>query len=98
VTVARRPAARTVRVEIPDGDYAGWSATVLADFPAGLLAKLQSPSVESILEVLDTIIVEHNFPNSRDELAASMAEVDPYGGLMTIAGRIFDELGKLPNR
>lgn len=96
--VARRPAPRTVVVSIESGDFAGWGATAKADFPAGLLADLVSGDIGRIMKVLDTIIVDHNFPDSQDKLATSMAEVDPYAGLMEAAGQIFDAIGKLPNR
>lgn len=95
---ARRPAPRTVTVTIPDGAFAGWEATCRADFPAKLLAKLESGKAADIVEVLDAIVVEHNFPNAQDELATSLAEVDPYDGLMVVAGALFDAIGKLPNR
>lgn len=95
---AKRPPARTVRVAITEGDFAGWECTARADFPAHVLASLQSDSVVDIMTALDSIVIEHNFPNERDELAAHMADVDPYTGLLAIAGDIFDALGKLPNR
>lgn len=95
---AKRPAARTVRVEITEGDYAGWEATARADFPARVLALLQSGSMEDIVKALDAIVIDHNMPDGDDEIAASMGEVDPYDGMMQIAGKIFDALGTLPNR
>lgn len=95
---AKRPARRTVSVRIETGDFAGWECTALADFPARALADLQSESVERIMRALDVIVVDHNFPSSSDELATSMADVDPYDGLMAVSARIFEELGKLPNR
>lgn len=95
---AKRPAPRTITAKISEGEFAGWEATAKADFPARLLADLQSGSIEKICAVLDTIIIEHNFPNANDELAESMADVDPYTGLMLMGGEIFDALSKLPNR
>ncbi len=95
---AARPARRTVTATIEDGDFAGWSATAYADFPAGLLADLQSGDVGRIIGVLDRIVTEHNFPNDAGELAERMADVDPYQGLLAVAGELFDRLGKLPNR
>lgn len=95
---ASRPAARTVSVTIASGDFAGWEATARADFPARLLADLQSGSIERIIAVLDAIVVDHNFPDQSDELAATMGDVDPYDGLMEVAGAIFDGISKLPNR
>jgi hypothetical protein len=95
---AKRPATRTVEVVIKSGDFEGWEATARADFPAKLLADLESGQIGKIITVLDAIIVSHNFPNADDEIAASMGDVDPYPGLMKVAGEIFDEIAKLPNR
>jgi hypothetical protein len=95
---AKRPAPRTVTVLIESGDFAGWEATARADFPASLLAELESGKVERIMKALDVIVVDHNFPDMNDEVATSMAEVDPYTGLIAVADRIFDAIGKLPNR
>jgi hypothetical protein len=95
---ARKPAPRLVDVIVKDGDFEGWEATARADFPARVLADLQSGSIERIMTALDVIVTEHNFPDAEGEIAASMAEVDPYDGLLRIAGDIFDAIGKLPNR
>lgn len=89
---------RTVVVSIEDGDFAGWEATARADFPAKILADFDSGKVERIIRALDLIIVDHNFPNAEDEIAAGMGDVDPYAGLVLVAERIFDAIGKLPNR
>lgn len=97
MTVAPRPAARTVHVT-GSGEFAGWEATARADFPAKVLADLQSQSVERIMAALDAIVIEHNLPNMDGELAARMADVDPYDGALAIAGAIFEAIGKLPNR
>ena len=95
---AKRPAPRTVNVVIKEGEFAGWEATAKADFPARLLVDLQSGEISKILAVLDAIIIDHNFPDVNDEIATAMADVDPYPALLTIAGEIFDEMSKLPNR
>ena len=95
---AKRPAPRTVTVTVEKGDFEGWEATARADFPAALLADLQSGSIDRIIAVLDSIVVEHNMPDSEDGVAASMAQVDPYAGLLAVAKDIFDAIGKLPNR
>ena len=95
---AKRPEARTVHVLVSKGDFEGWEATARADFPARLLADLQSGSIERIIGVLGAIVVDHNFPNADDELAETMGDVDPYTGLMAVAGEIFDAMSKLPNR
>ena len=89
---------RTVTVTIEDGDFAGWEATARADFPARILADFDSGKVDRIIHALDAIIVDHNFPNAEDELATDMAEVDPYAGLVAVAEKVFDAIGKLPNR
>jgi hypothetical protein len=95
---AKKPPTRTVEVKITEGDFAGWEATARADFPARVLADLQSQDIERIMRALDTIILTHNFPDTDGELATAMADVDPYEGLMKIGGEVFDALGKLPNR
>jgi len=95
---AKRPTVRLVTVTVEDGDFTGWEATARADFPASLLADLEGGHVARIIDALDAIIVDHNFPNAKDEIAASMGEVDPYGGLLEVAERIFNEIGKLPSR
>lgn len=95
---AKRPAPRTVEVTVTSGDFDGWSATAKADFRAGWLADLQSGKLDLILPVLDKIVIEHNFPNELDEPAATMADVDPYAGLLAVAEALFDKIGKLPNR
>jgi hypothetical protein len=95
---AKRPPPRTVTVTIEEGDYAGWEATAKADFPARILADFDSGKVDRIITGLDAIIVDHNFPNADDELAASMAEVDPYAGLVAVAEKVFEAINKLPNR
>lgn len=95
---AKRPAPRTVAITITEGDYEGWEATARADFPLSVLEDLESGNIGRIVHALDTIVIDHNFPNERDEIAASMTEVDPYHGLMVVAGKIFDAMAKLPNR
>lgn len=96
---AKRPEARLVTARAPeDGPFAGWEATARGDFRAELLADLQSGQIERIIRVLDAIVVDHNMPNDRDELAATIGDVDPYDGLLVISGAIFDAIGKLPNR
>lgn len=94
---AGRPAPRTVEVT-GSGDFAEWACTARADFPARVLADLQSGSIDRIMAALDVIVVEHNFPDSAGELAEHMTDVDPYRGLLAIAGAVFDAIGKLPSR
>lgn len=95
---AKRPAPRTVEVTIAGGDFDGWWCVARADFPARVLGDMQSGSIDRIMRALDAVIVDHNFPGPDDELATSMGEVDPYDGLMTVAGRVIDAIGKLPPR
>jgi len=95
---AKRPAPRIVEVSIAEGDFAGWSATARADFPAAILAELQSSDIARISAALGRIIIEHNMPDSEDNIAATLAEVDPYEGMMAISSAIFDAIGNLPNR
>ena len=95
---AKRPATRTVHVTIAEGDFAGWECTARADFPASVLADLQSGDIGSIVDALGRIITDHNFPDEHDEIAETMREVDPYEGLLEVAGEVFTQLAKLPNR
>jgi hypothetical protein len=94
---ASRPAARTVEVH-GTGEFAEWEGTAKADFPASVLADLQSESIERIMQALDVIVIDHNFPDADGDVAEVMADVDPYDGLLMISGQIFEAIGKLPNR
>ena len=95
---ARRPAPRTVTATIEGGDFDGWEATARADFPARLIVELASGDIDRVLAVLETIIVDHNMPNDRDEIAEHLADVDPYSGLIEVANAIGAKLGSLPPR
>lgn len=95
---AKRPTPRTVHVVIAEGDFAGWEATAKADFPARVLTDLQSGDIERLIDALGQIITDHNFPNSSDEVAASLGDVDPYDGLIQVATEVLERLFKLPNR
>lgn len=95
--VAKRPPARTVLVELK-GDFAGWACTARADFPAGILADLQSSSVDRVVRAMAAIVLEHNFPGADDELAGSMRDVDPFDGLIAAGVAIIQAIGALPNR
>ena len=81
-----------------DGDYGGWTVTARADFAARVLGDLQSGEIERIMRGLDAIVISHNMPDADGEIAAAMADVDPYDGLLKAAAMIFDAIGKLPNR
>jgi hypothetical protein len=96
--VAARPPARTATVSIEDGPYAGWRATIRLDFPTRLLIGFQSGILADILASLELIVLEHNFPNEAGERAASLADVDPYSGLLAISNEIGTALGAVPNR
>src|SRR5262245_2283631 len=95
--VAKRPPTRYVDVALK-APYAGWQARARADFPARLLADLQTSDVHRVIRALEGIVVEHNFPNEQGELAASIADVDPYDAVIEAGIAIIDALGKLPNR
>jgi hypothetical protein len=97
-SVAKRPEARTVTVRVSEGLYAGWEATARADFPARILFDLQGKDAARALAAVDAIILSHNLPDERGELAASMADVDPGEGAWLIVGMLFDAIGALPNR
>lgn len=94
---AKAPAPRTATVAL-DGEYDGWQCTFKLDFRAGLLELLERRTIGAIIEVLDAIVTDHNLPNADGEVAARMAEVEPYMGLIEIANAVFDELSKLPKR
>lgn len=97
MTVAKAPPPRMVSIEL-SGAFAGWACEARADFAAGLLADLQSGSIERIMSVLDAIITTHNFPAGDGTLATSMAAVDPYDGLLLVATELFQSIGRLPKR
>lgn len=97
-TVARRPAPRSIEVELESGEYAGWWCRVRVDFPAKVLRELQSNDVERILEAFGTIILEHNMPGADGELAATLGDVDPYDGLKVLAAEAFRRIDRLPPR
>ena len=94
---ASRPPLRSFTVNGTES-FAGWEAEARADFPASVLANLQSGDISRIMAALDGIIISHNFPDSADKVAATMADVDPYDGAIHMAGIIFDWINKLPNR
>lgn len=95
--VGAKPKPRTVEVTGSDL-WATWACTARVDFPARLLADLQSGSVDRILAAMGVIIVSHNFPGEDGELAADLGSVDPYTGLVAMAGEVIDAIGKVPNR
>ncbi len=94
---AKRPAPRTVTVT-GKGDFAEWEATVRVDFPAALLEEFESGVVMRIIKALDSLVVSHNMPGSSGEIAATLMEVDPYGGLLEISNAIAEAITNLPNR
>lgn len=94
---AKRPAPRTVDVTLA-GDFAGWSCVARADFPARYLTALESQEASAFLDVMDRIVISHNFPNEDDELAERMGDVDPFGGLVAAASEILDRIRTLPPR
>lgn len=95
---AKRPERRQVTVRVAEGAYAGWEATARVDFPASTLADLESGRIVRLIAALDVIVVEHNMPNAKDEVAERMGDVDPYEGLLEIGGLIFEAIAKFPKR
>lgn len=93
----KRPPRREVEVSGPKG-FDDWACRARADFPTSTLADLQSGSVDRIVKALDVIVIEHNFPNVDDDVAATMGDVDPYSGLLAMSAAIIDAIGKLPPR
>lgn len=95
---AKRPAPRTVTVTVDAGDFAGWTATARADFPVSVLIDLESGSITRTIEAMEKLIIEHNMPDADGEIAATLADVDPYEGVLEVLGLVMEEIGKLPNR
>lgn len=95
--IAARPPARTVTWH-GRGPWDGWEVTARADFPARLLVDLQSSEVAKIVAVLETIVLEHNLPDSTGARAATMGDVDPWDGLIAATAGIVDALARLPSR
>lgn len=93
---ARRASSEPVVVTVADGPFAGWSATVRTDFPASTLALLEGETIVGILEALDAIVIEHNYPNAKTgELAESIAEVD-WRALKVVAPLIMKAIADVP--
>lgn len=96
---AARPAPRTVTVTIPDGDFAGWSATMKVDFPARVLLDIQnSDDPEVSLGAYDRLITSHNLPDSDGNLAKSLLDVEPYDGAIAVLNALGEAMAKLPPR
>lgn len=94
-----RPAARTVEATgKAGGEFADWWCRARVDFRAAWLVELGSGDVARIIRVLGLIILEHNFPDADGEVAATLEDVDPYDGLMHVAGELTDAIGTLPPR
>lgn len=94
---AKRPERRTVHVVL-SAPFEGWEATFLADFPLRVLADLEGNDVIGMGRGLDALVVEHNFPDAKDEVATSMLEVEPYDAVVAAVQQFTEELGKLPPR
>ncbi len=94
---ARKPSVRTVELH-GTGELAEWVARARVDFPAQWLVELQSHDFGKVLAVLDRVLVEHNFPDADGNVAATMADVDPFTGLLEIVDRLGDVLKTLPPR
>lgn len=94
---AKRPERRTVHVVL-SAPFEGWEATFRADFSMKVLSDLEGNDVLAMGRGLDALVVEHNFPDANDEVAASMLEVEPYDGIVVAVQQYVEELGKLPPR
>lgn len=94
----KRPERRTVDVEIADGAYQGWAATIYADFSVRTLAELQSGQLDRIVPAFAKIVVSHNFPDESGAIAAELVDVDPYDGLLRVAAEAFKTIERLPPR
>lgn len=94
---ARKPAARTVAIAL-DGELEGWECQARVDFPASWFVELESRGLEAVLGVLDRIIVSHNFPDADGNVAARMADVDPFTALLAIVDKLGETLKHLPPR
>lgn len=93
----RRPAPRTVEVT-GLGEYETWRAKARADFPARLLDPMETGKLGPIMDALDKIILEHNFPDTDGSIADSLSDVDPYDGVVHMAGQITEAITRLPPR
>lgn len=85
IKAAARRTPSNIRVELT-GDFAGyWAETRSAkDLPARIYGELagisddDSSAILKLAEVMDRIVVSHNFPDvTTGELAASMLDVAP---------------------
>ena len=97
--VAARPKPRTIEVELNgESEFPGWWCTARVDFPARLVADLNSGDLDRMLGALSVVIVDWNFPDEKGGRAATLKDVDPYTGLIAVAGVVFPAITKLPNR
>jgi hypothetical protein len=103
VTTARRkgaprPKPRTIEAGIAEGDFAGWKATVRIDFPAKLLGEFQSGNVDRILAAATLIVSDWNFPDSDGNVAETLADVDPFVGIVVVVNQAMGAIASLPPR
>lgn len=97
-TAAAAPARRTVTGRVSTGPFTGWEVTGHVDFPARVLADLQSGNLDRLLPALDKIVTEHNLPDADGKVAQSMADVVPYDGMLEVAGALLEAITALPPR
>jgi len=97
-TAAKAPARRTVNARVAAGEFEGWEATAHVDFPARILADLQSGSLDRVLPALDRIVTEHNMPDEDGKVAETMADVVPYDGMLAVAKELLEAMQSLPPR
>lgn len=97
--VARRSPPRTVEILLNGGGpFDGWAATCRADFPSRWIRDLESGDIDRMMGAMDKIVLDHNFPDEEGELAQTMADVDPWTGLVAVMGELTAAIGRLPPR
>lgn len=98
-TPAKLPAQRpTLTVHLNSGStYDGWEATFWTDFPARLFDQLASDDLQVVLTAVESIVADHNMPDSQGALAESIRDV-PIAGLLAVLTEFGQQFGKLPNR
>lgn len=89
--------ARTATLEL-EAPYEGWVFTIRLDYPARVLEQLLSGSVVTITRALDTLVIEHNFPDVDGKVAASMLDVYPVEGVLAAFDAYQDHRLTVPNR
>ena len=94
---APSPPARTATLTL-EAPYDGWTFTIRLDYPARVLEQLLSGSVVTITHALDSLVVDHNFPDVEGNVAASMLDVFPVDGVLAAFDAYQDHRLTVPNR